>query len=860
MAKKRKKPAQPNKAKKGGTVFNQLIIKAPHRKSHDVGSWRNALQSADSGRVKTLFDLYEDLLIDGVLADAVSKRIDAVTNSELTFQDASGKEVDEITTFINTPGFEELLTQIINTKFWGRSGVELEFTEEGMRVFEIPRKHINLDTEEILRQDTDVTGIPYEGDDNILVLGKKRDFGLFLKTAPLIIYKRGGFGDYAQWLEIFGMPQRVGKYSSYDIESRQLLTQALEQAGSAPYIVIPKESEVETTNNTGSGNSGTSYNDFRKACNEEALITILGQTLTTVSGDKGARSLGEVHQDVAANKYKSDIRFVGGVLNHYLLPMLERRGFPVKGGKFVFPEDTEPLTVSDIVQLSKIIKIPTMFLHDKYGIPVPSKGDDIAGAVEKPDPDKPDPDKSDPGAPEKVEPEKEIEKPKKKKRLIDFFAYAPAKERGFGSHLMTLKDSESLDDRVISRINGKETFDIELFGYFATRLFDAVQTHMKLADASFVYGAMDDAYKTAMEINIFHFSAAKTVAEITELNRLFRKSKSFDEFYKEASKVTDVFNKTWMETEYDTALLVAESASNYWRLKKQAKLFPYWQYTAVMDGKTRKSHAELHGVILPANDPLWKKIMPPLGWRCRCRIKAIMKHELPKDYNFDNARALVAEYFETDEWSQVEAQGWGTNRAETAEIFTENQQYINKFPSKGGAFLDNLTASKWGLETVPKLIKAAPGNAPATELTAKEIWDNHAKKEVLKLQLFNSRQVTLSKANFDAHTGGKKDNRAIYWEAMKEALKNPDELWLNNESKIDRAIYSKWIAGGKKDDALAKQLNYDNFNAIRFYKDYAMVVNYKVANGTLELRTWYELAWDKKTWDMKRRGLYIKQK
>ena len=40
------------------------------------------------------------------------------------------------------------------------------------------------------------------------------------------------------------MPQRVGKYSSYDIESRQLLTQALEQAGSAPYIVIPKESEV----------------------------------------------------------------------------------------------------------------------------------------------------------------------------------------------------------------------------------------------------------------------------------------------------------------------------------------------------------------------------------------------------------------------------------------------------------------------------------------------------------------------------------------------------------------------------------------------------------------------------------------
>ncbi len=846
----RKKPIL---KKKGGTVVNQLVIKAPNRKTYDVGAWRNALQSADRGRVKTLFDLYEDLLIDGVLADAVSKRVDAVTNSELTFQDASGKEVDDITTLINTPDFEELLTQVINTKFWGRSGMELDFTD-GMSVFEIPRKHINLDTQQILRQDTDVTGIPYEGDDNILVLGKKRDFGLFLKTAPLIIYKRGGFGDYAQWLEIFGMPQRVGKYSSYDIESRQLLTQALEQAGSAPYIVIPKESEVETTNNTGSGNSGQSYNDFRKACIEETLITILGQTLTTVSGDKGARSLGEVHQDVAANKYKSDIRFVGGVLNHYLLPILERRGFPVTGGKFVFPEDTEPLTVAEVVQLSKIIKIPTMFLHDKYGIPVPSKGDDIAGEVEKSEPDDPDPDD-----PEKVEPEKEEEKPKKKKRLIDFFAYAPAKERGFGNHLTTLRDSESLDDRVISRINGKDTFDIELFGYFTTRLFDAVQTYMKLADASFVYGAMDDAYKTAMEINIFHFSAAKTTAEITELNRLFRKSKSFDEFYNEASKVAEVFNKTWMETEYDTALLVAESASNYWRLKKQSELFPYWQYTAVMDGKTRESHASLHGVTLPANDPLWKKIMPPLGWRCRCRIKALMKHELPKGYNFDNARALVSEYFETDEWSQVEAQGWGTNRAETAEIFTVNQQYINKFPTKGGAFLDSLTAQKWGLETVPKLIKAAPTNAPTTEQTAKEIWDNHANKEVIKLQLFNSREVTLSKANFDAHTGIK-DNRAIYWGALKETIKSPDELWLNNENKIDRAIYKKWIAGGKMDDALAKQLNYDNFNSIRFYNDYAVVATYRVTNGTLELRTWKRLEMDKKEWNSLRRGLYIKVK
>ena len=87
-------------------VINQLIIKAPQRKSADVGEWRNAMQSADGGRMKRLYDLFEDLLIDGILADAVSKRKDAVANAELTFQNANGEDVPEITTLIDTLEFE----------------------------------------------------------------------------------------------------------------------------------------------------------------------------------------------------------------------------------------------------------------------------------------------------------------------------------------------------------------------------------------------------------------------------------------------------------------------------------------------------------------------------------------------------------------------------------------------------------------------------------------------------------------------------------------------------------------------------------------------------------------------------------
>ena len=357
-------------------VVNQLIVKAPTRKVYDVGDWRNALRSADSGRVKSLYDLFEDVLIDGVLADAVSKRIDAVLNSELTFLDKDGKEVEEITDIMDTTDWEELLRQIMNERIYGRSGVEFICTPDSFHIAPIPAKHINLRNKCIVINDSDDKGVPYEGDTSLLILGHERNYGLLLKATPFAIYKRGGFGDWSQWIELFGMPQRIGKYNTYDPESRKLLEQALEQAGSASYVVIPREAEVETKE-AGKGN-GASYNEFRQACNEEMLITILGQTLTTVQGENGARSLGEVHKEVEEGKNRSDMRFVQRVLNNHVLPLLEARGYPVNGGKFIFPKAAEQLTVSDIVQLSDIMPIPQSYLHEKYSIPVPENDEPIA--------------------------------------------------------------------------------------------------------------------------------------------------------------------------------------------------------------------------------------------------------------------------------------------------------------------------------------------------------------------------------------------------------------------------------------------------------------------------------------------------
>jgi phage gp29-like protein len=424
-------------------LVNQIVVRPIARRSSDIDAWRNALQSADMGRIKALYDLFEDLLIDGVLSDALDKRISAVTNSELTFQDADGKEVLEVSDLMDSPAWEDLLTAIMQVRFWGRAGIEFDFTN-GFEAHAIPPKHIKIDNTQILINEYDDSGVSYLGDDHILVLGKKRDFGLLMKTAPFAIYKRGGYGDYAQWLELFGMPQRIGKYSSYDLESRRLLEEAMERQGSAHYIVAPKETDIEVIESKGVSGGKSPYNEFRNACNEEMLITILGQTMTTVQGDKGARSLGEVHKQVEEGKNKADMRFVQRVLNYYVLPVLEKRGLPVTGGKFIFPKAAQEITVDEIVKLSGVMDIPVSFLHEKYSIPVAVDGEPVAGSS-KPSAPGDAPEAAKPGEqdPPDDDQDPEPKKPGKKAKKIK------NADRGFWKGLYNLFSSEPRNSRGI---------------------------------------------------------------------------------------------------------------------------------------------------------------------------------------------------------------------------------------------------------------------------------------------------------------------------------------------------------------------------------------------------------------------------
>lgn len=54
----------------------------------------------------------------------------------------------------------------------------------------------------------------------------------------------------------------------------------------------------------------------------------------------------------------------------------------------------------------------------------------------------------------------------------------------------------------------------------------------------------------------------------------------------------------------------------------------YLRYVAILDSRTRHTHAALHGLILKKKDPFWEKNYPPNGWNCRCRVDSYSKDDL----------------------------------------------------------------------------------------------------------------------------------------------------------------------------------------------------------------------------------------
>lgn len=214
--------------------------------------------------------------------------------------------------------------------------------------------------------------------------------GLFRVLVWTWLLKQFARGDFAGFLEIHGLPLRLGKYPSTasDDEKKALLT-ALQAIGHDAAGAIPDGMLIEF--HEAARGSEKPFEVMHSICEKGQSKAILGSTLTTDTQGVGSQALGEIHNEVRLDILRSDARQIAGTITRQLCAPLAYLNEGVTDPKlmpvFEFdcnrPEDLEKLAKS-LPELVDVMDIPAAWAHRRAGIPMPEDGEPVLKRKSRP--------------------------------------------------------------------------------------------------------------------------------------------------------------------------------------------------------------------------------------------------------------------------------------------------------------------------------------------------------------------------------------------------------------------------------------------------------------------------------------------
>lgn len=102
------------------------------------------------------------------------------------------------------------------------------------------------------------------------------------------------------------------------------------------------------------------------------------------------------------------------------------------------------------------------------------------------------------------------------------------------------------------------------------------------------------------------------------------KLKSFDQWTQDTMGITSHQVGSWLETEYNTAILRAHQAADWQEFVRNKDIFPNlrWLMTTSPDPEDTHKHYWMTGLTLPVDDPFWNKHYPGDHWNCKCSLES----------------------------------------------------------------------------------------------------------------------------------------------------------------------------------------------------------------------------------------------
>lgn len=395
---------------------------------HSIGSnfspryATQVIRSAQQGVAVSYMDLLDEIrTTDGHLQSVLFKREIAVAGVPWEIRADVGvkktKKNDRIVRVVSDAlseckNFCNSLAHLLGATYYGRTAVEFQWSRTGVgfvpvEAKEIHARRLNYGIQDfVLRLYPDGvsahnvgSGTPLESiTKGRVVAHTPRVVGTYPTREGLgqiaiwyCLFKRWTTRDWLAFAEMVGRPARVGTFGTgkrqdksdglpeATNEDKALLIEALDNWSSSNSVALPDTVRMQLIDNTAS--NGELHNKLATYCNEEISKAVLGETLTTESGNRGARSLGEVHnaQRIAIAKWDS-LCLSETIRQQLIAPIVEYNfGSSAPIPHIVFAVEPE----SDLTQLANRfetlsragVEISQSYVRDLFSIPEPLEGE-----------------------------------------------------------------------------------------------------------------------------------------------------------------------------------------------------------------------------------------------------------------------------------------------------------------------------------------------------------------------------------------------------------------------------------------------------------------------------------------------------
>jgi phage gp29-like protein len=376
------------------------------------------MRAADRGDVEAYLTLAEEVEErEGHYRSVLSTRKLGVSGSPVIVKAASDSPRDveimeHVEQIVQRPEFEGLVIDLMDAVPKGFSCVEImwdrdvkrwEPTEYRFR----PQRHFVFDTETISKvrlrtaESTDGEDLrPFKWlvHQPKLLSGSSLRSGLARTVVLCYSCKRFTVSEWLAFMEIFGMPIRLGKYPSNMADKKAELQAAVRAIGSDSAGVIPKEMEIELVERKTGGTGGNLFKEAAEYWDEQISKVVLGQTMTSDDGSSLAQS--KTHERVRFDIRKADARAVSATINRDLVRALvdlnygPQEKYPTVSIQAEEPEDTTALMENVKTFVSMGGRVQESEIRDRLGLMEPEDGAEclkpesvvIAAAAPKPEP------------------------------------------------------------------------------------------------------------------------------------------------------------------------------------------------------------------------------------------------------------------------------------------------------------------------------------------------------------------------------------------------------------------------------------------------------------------------------------------